>query len=191
MQEKKRKPVLLGEPVIKDLMLKAIPDVPQIDDLIIPDFKPSNLRSERTKEKEKTEIETPVVAFEKTFEPPQSVAQPEQNIQDTKESTQEATQEAESNTDPAEAAENKTEVKNENKPQPQKKIEFNFDAEGLVEAEGVLEIMPDGYGFLRSSDYNYLNSPDDVYVSQSQIKFFGLKTGDTVCGTIRPPRDAE
>lgn len=191
LQEKKRKPVLLGEPVIKDLMLKAIPDVPQIDDLIIPDFKPSNLRSERTKEKEKTEIETPVVAFEKTFEPPQGVAQPEQNIQDTKESTQEATQETESNTDPAEAAENKTEVKNENKPQPQKKIEFNFDAEGLVEAEGVLEIMPDGYGFLRSSDYNYLNSPDDVYVSQSQIKFFGLKTGDTVCGTIRPPRDGE
>ena len=182
---------MLGEPVIKDLMLKAIPDVPQIDDLIIPDFKPSNLRSERTKEKEKTEIETPVVAFEKTFEPPQSVAQPEQNIQDTKESTQEATQGTESNTDPAEAAENKTEVKNENKPQPQKKIEFNFDAEGLVEAEGVLEIMPDGYGFLRSSDYNYLNSPDDVYVSQSQIKFFGLKTGDTVCGTIRPPRDGE
>ena len=191
LQEKKRKPVLLGEPVIKDLMLKAIPDVPQIDDLIIPDFKPSNLRSERTKEKEKTEIETPVVAFEKTFEPPQSVAQPEQNIQDTKESTQEATQEAESNTDPAEAAENKTEVKNENKPQPQKKIEFNFDAEGLVEAEGVLEIMPDGYGFLRSSDYNYIASPDDILVSQQQIKQFGLRPGDTVQCTIRPPKEGD
>lgn len=184
LQEKKKKSGLFGEPVIKDLMLKDIPEVPQIDDLIIPDFKPSNLRSEKPKEKEKTEIESPVATDEKSSEPPQSVVQPEQNIQ-------EITQEAESNTFSAETVENKTETKNDNKPQPQKKIEFNFDAEGLVEAEGVLEIMPDGYGFLRSSDYNYLNSPDDVYVSQSQIKFFGLKTGDTVCGTIRPPRDGE
>ena len=66
---------------------------------------------------------------------------------------------------------------------------FNFD--GIVSSEGVLEIMPDGYGFLRSSDYHYLNSPDDIYVSQSQIKLFGLKTGDTVRGTIRPPREGE
>jgi transcription termination factor Rho len=66
---------------------------------------------------------------------------------------------------------------------------YNFD--GHVESEGVLEIMPDGYGFLRSSDYNYLSSPDDVYVSQSQIKLFGLKTGDTVVGTIRPPKEGE
>ena len=56
---------------------------------------------------------------------------------------------------------------------------------------GVLEIMPDGYGFLRSADYNYLNSPDDIYVSQSQIKLFGLKTGDNVRGTIRPPKEGE
>ena len=62
---------------------------------------------------------------------------------------------------------------------------------GIVAAEGVLEVMPDGYGFLRSSDYNYLPSPDDIYVSQSQIKLFGLKTGDTVNGTIRPPREGE
>ncbi|MFA6200994.1 MAG: transcription termination factor Rho [Bacteroidales bacterium] len=71
------------------------------------------------------------------------------------------------------------------------KVVFNFEKEGLINAEGVLEIMPDGYGFLRSSDYNYLNSPDDIYVSQSQIKLFGLKTGDTVKGTIRPPKDGE
>jgi len=63
--------------------------------------------------------------------------------------------------------------------------------DGIISASGVLEIMPDGYGFLRSSDYNYLNSPDDIYVSQSQIKLFGLKTGDTVKGTIRPPREGE
>ncbi len=64
-----------------------------------------------------------------------------------------------------------------------------FDA--VVEAEGVIEIMPDGYGFLRSSDYNYLNSPDDIYVSQSQIKLFGLKTGDSIQGIIRPPKSGE
>ncbi|MGF7139012.1 transcription termination factor Rho [Roseimarinus sediminis] len=66
-----------------------------------------------------------------------------------------------------------------------------FDFEGLITNSGVLEIMQDGYGFLRSSDYNYLNSPDDIYVSQSQIKLFGLKTGDTVNGTIRPPKEGE
>jgi transcription termination factor Rho len=67
--------------------------------------------------------------------------------------------------------------------------QFNWD--GIVTSEGVLEIMPDGYGFLRSSDYNYLASPDDVYVSTAQIKLFGLKTGDTVRGTVRPPREGE
>ena len=72
-------------------------------------------------------------------------------------------------------------------PPKQPKIEF----EGIVEATGVLEIMPDGYGFLRSSDYNYLNSPDDIYVSQSQIKVFGLKTGDTIIGEIRPPKEGD
>ena len=60
-----------------------------------------------------------------------------------------------------------------------------------VKAEGVLDIMSEGYGFLRSSDYNYLSSPDDVYVSQSQIRLFGLKTGDTVLGTVRPPKEGE
>ncbi len=65
------------------------------------------------------------------------------------------------------------------------------DFAGEIEGEGVLEIMPDGYGFLRSADYNYLNSPDDIYVSPSQIKLFGLKPGDTVLGTIRPPKEGE
>ena len=67
--------------------------------------------------------------------------------------------------------------------------EFHF--EGIIANEGVLEIMPDGYGFLRSSDYNYLNSPDDIYVSQNQIRSMGLKTGDTVSGEVRPPREGE
>ncbi|MFO7878714.1 MAG: transcription termination factor Rho [Bacteroidota bacterium] len=66
-----------------------------------------------------------------------------------------------------------------------------FDFSGLITSTGVLEIMPDGFGFLRSSDFNYLSSPDDIYVSQSQIKLFGLKTGDTIEGTIRPPKEGE
>jgi transcription termination factor Rho len=68
---------------------------------------------------------------------------------------------------------------------------INLDFDNVIINEGVLEIMPDGYGFLRSSDYNYLTSPDDIYVSQSQIKLFGLKTGDTVRGSIRPPKEGE
>ena len=80
----------------------------------------------------------------------------------------------------------------QNQPQPkeqqQKPKEPVYEFEGVVEATGVLEIMPDGYGFLRSSDYNYLNSPDDIYVSQYQIKQHALKTGDTVTGEIRPPK---
>lgn len=75
--------------------------------------------------------------------------------------------------------------------QQNKPVEEMYNFDNVVVAEGVLEIMPDGYGFLRSSDYNYLNSPDDVYVSQSQIKLFGLKTGDTVKGAIRPPKEGE
>lgn len=67
----------------------------------------------------------------------------------------------------------------------------NYEFEGIIEAEGVLEIMPDNYGFLRSSDFNYLSSPDDVYVSQSQIRLFGLKTGDTITGEVRPPKEGE
>ncbi|MCM5664237.1 transcription termination factor Rho [Galbibacter mesophilus] len=69
--------------------------------------------------------------------------------------------------------------------------EPDFEFDGIVESEGVLDIMQDGYGFLRSSDYNYLSSPDDIYVSQSQIRLFGLKTGDTVKGTVRPPKEGE
>ncbi len=77
-------------------------------------------------------------------------------------------------------------VQNENS-----KEEELYDLVGIVSSEGVLDVAPDGYGFLRSSDYNYLPSPDDIYVSQSQIKLFGLKTGDTVKGSIRPPREGE
>jgi transcription termination factor Rho len=107
----------------------------------------------------------------------------------------------------AEPAEKVAETKNAS-PSDQKKFErkqnqnnsnqnrnqepvINMDFDNVIVNEGILEIMPDGYGFLRSSDYNYLSSPDDIYVSQSQIKLFGLKTGDTVRGSIRPPKEGE
>jgi transcription termination factor Rho len=91
------------------------------------------------------------------------------------------------------------EVQLPEEPQPQQKqypqrrdqSSFNIEFDGVILGEGVLEMMPDGYGFLRSSDYNYLSSPDDIYVSPSQIKLFGLKTGDTVHGAVRPPKEGE
>ncbi|WKD86021.1 Transcription termination factor Rho [Polaribacter huanghezhanensis] len=97
---------------------------------------------------------------------------------------------------------NNNQNKNRNNNQPREKVskgnksntrykDPDFEFDGIIESEGVLEMMPDGYGFLRSSDYNYLSSPDDIYVSQSQIKLFGLKTGDTVKGNVRPPKEGE
>lgn len=97
--------------------------------------------------------------------------------------------EAPSETEPLAAPERGSQI---SKFFPQQRREtFNIEFDGIILAEGVLEMMPDGYGFLRSSDYNYLSSPDDIYVSPSQIKLFGLKTGDTVYGSVRPPKEGE
>ena len=81
--------------------------------------------------------------------------------------------------------------KNHNKDVRNRYKEPDFEFDGIIESEGVLDIMQEGYGFLRSSDYNYLTSPDDIYVSQSQVRLFGLKTGDTVLGHVRPPKEGE
>jgi len=90
---------------------------------------------------------------------------------------------------------NKNQQRNQNQNQnAQQKNNFrepDYEFDGIIESEGVLEMMPDGYGFLRSADYNYLSSPDDIYLSQSQIRLFGLKTGDTVKGVVRPPKEGE
>ncbi|HLK26959.1 MAG TPA: transcription termination factor Rho [Puia sp.] len=100
-----------------------------------------------------------------------------------------ATDEAEAMPETETAQPNETQP---NKSYPQRRNDsFNIEFDGIIQAEGVLEMMPDGYGFLRSSDYNYLSSPDDIYVSPSQIKLFGLKTGDTVHGAVRPPKEGE
>ena len=95
---------------------------------------------------------------------------------------------------PIQPAQNQNNNQNNNNPRGRNnnQREANlFDFDGILEGTGTLEIMQDGYGFLRSADYNYLSSPDDIYVSQSQIKLFGLKTGDTVAGSIRPPKEGE
>lgn len=81
--------------------------------------------------------------------------------------------------------------KNGNKDNRNRYKEPDYEFDSIIESEGVLDIMQDGYGFLRSSDYNYLSSPDDIYVSQSQIRLFGLKSGDTVLGEVRPPKEGE
>ena len=95
---------------------------------------------------------------------------------------------------------NNNQHKNQNRPDHNKNgnrdtrnryKEPDYEFDGIIDSEGVLEIMQDGYGFLRSSDYHYLSSPDDIYVSQSQIRLFGLKTGDTVLGVVRPPKEGE
>ena len=94
--------------------------------------------------------------------------------------------------EPVEQIQPREEVPQNNYPKKnQREGRFNIDLDGAIPGEGVLEMMPDGYGFLRSADYNYLTSPDDIYVSPSQIKLFGLKTGDWVAGFVRPPKEGE
>lgn len=201
-QKKAVKPKMkIAEPEIKELKLKDIPEIPQMDDLFIPDFNPLAVRKERPVPETMISGEESLSSFLNGSTKSTPIEQPtgkskEKKPVETQETsmTEESKQpivEIEFQEEPAKSDNKKVEVRNEQKPAAIKKIEFNFDIEGLIEAEGVLEIMQDGYGFLRSSDYNYLNSPDDIYVSQSQIKYFGMKTGDTVCGTIRPPKDGE
>lgn len=142
-------------------------------------------KKKKADNKEKTKIEeitTEVVETEITEVAIENITAVEENIsvvEENKEIYETSTPETHPNT-------NVTEERNR-----QKKDDIISEFDAVVNAEGVLEIMPDGYGFLRSSDYNYLNSPDDVYVSQSQIKLFGLKTGDSIQGIIRPPKSGE
>ncbi len=141
------------------------------------------------------EVVSPKPVIEKTDPKPESKIEtkPETRVETKPESRTEVKKE----TRPDVKREPRTEIKSDNKPpvvpveDKKPKPRYAFEFEGIVEAEGVLEIMPDGYGFLRSSDYNYLNSPDDIYVSLSQIKLFGLKTGDTIQGNVRPPKESE
>ena len=191
----------ISEPEIKELKLKDIPEIPKMDDLFIPDFNPLAARKERPVPETMISGEESLSSFLNSTAKATASAQPntkseEKKPVDTEEAAvtaekEQPMEETELREETTKSDSKKFESRNEQRPVGTKKPEFNFDIEGLIDAEGVLEIMPDGYGFLRSSDYNYLNSPDDIYVSQSQIKYFGMKTGDTVCGSIRPPKDGE
>jgi len=147
------------------------------------------MRGRKKGSKNKSEATAPVteenVEKAEAPQPPQAAEEIQQTQQVQKTPQAQATAETQQIQETKESQ--ATDNHNNHKKHQQPKIEF----EGIVEASGVLEIMPDGYGFLRSSDYNYLNSPDDIYVSQSQIKLFGLKTGDTLFGEIRPPREGD
>jgi len=121
------------------------------------------------------EIKAPVAAEIKTPEPV-SIPKPEPKIIEKR---------------PLSPVEDESLLQERRKTYERKYFNKSFDFDGIVTGEGVLEIMPEGFGFLRSADFNYLNSPDDIYVSQSQIKLFGLKTGDVVRGPIRPPKEDE
>ena len=143
--------------------------------------------------KPKTQQEKPVQetapAEQQPVSPAPAVPARDQNEAKRQEQQQKAMQDAMQNLNEAREDFLRPQPKQQPKPQQPKPRVPEF--EGTVEATGVLEIMPDGYGFLRSSDYNYLNSPDDIYVSQQQIKQNSLKSGDTVTGEIRPPRDGD
>lgn len=141
----------------------------------------------------KKEEKTPVKKVRKKVDEKE---QPEFNNSDNEQSEEQPVEE-QSNNIPQEAEapssdSSSPDNNSNNKVYPQRREQnFNIEFDGVIHSEGVLEMMPDGYGFLRSSDYNYLSSPDDVYVSPSQIKLFGLKTGDTVQGAVRPPKEGE
>ncbi|HEU0110912.1 MAG TPA: transcription termination factor Rho [Flavisolibacter sp.] len=136
--------------------------------------KEAQKKTVRKKGDEQPKLELP------TEEPPAATEEQEEETPATQES-------APAEVNPEKAASN---IINKFYPQ-RREQQFNIEFDGIIMAEGVLEMMPDGYGFLRSSDYNYLSSPDDIYVSPSQIKLFGLKTGDTVYGSVRPPKEGE
>ncbi len=156
-----------------------------------PALKAEPTKKRRTRKPKKEETEEPA----KSAEPADEASEEDSSsdiIMPTAEDDSSKDQPAE------DAAEEKTEENEGRKPRSnsrnQKKdnnSHFNVEIDANIVSEGVLEMMQDGYGFLRSSDYNYLSSPDDIYVSPSQIKLFGLKTGDTVKGTVRPPKEGE
>ena len=145
---------------------------------------------------EKAELPTELLGkFESTKTPPPAAA-PQQNpkVIRLRDNNQKNNNPRPQNNNPRPSQENAEASQAAAPAQPERKVierEKPYEFEGILSGTGVLEIMQDGYGFLRSSDYNYLSSPDDIYVSQSQIKLFGLKTGDVVEGSIRPPKEGE
>lgn len=132
--------------------------------------------------------------FEKNTKDIQEKKQPdssEEKVIETESETPETVSETTSNENNRPKHHNGNQNQNFKNKKNQNVRDSDYEFDGIIESEGVLEMMPDGYGFLRSSDYNYLASPDDIYLSTSQIRLFGLKTGDTVKGVVRPPKEGE
>ena len=155
--------------------------------------KPTNGKSETKTEEAKEVAEVAVEVEETSKEEPKEVAQPEARKPRPERESRRPRRRKEENQGKRDERPRRDDKSPAPAPEPEVAPEhkFNIDLDGIIEGEGVLEMMPDGYGFLRSADYNYLTSPDDIYVSPSQIKLFGLRTGDTVTGAIRPPKEGE
>lgn len=190
-KEKSSKPVFeelvtddYVEPVIDEPLLPVVEEIVGADDADVDDDDSDDEADDDTDTVETSaDIATPAAAPIVTEEPKQEAPIQRQHQHQHQQQRQNNPNQA------GNGNQNGNGNGNPNPNQERKENYYNFD--GLINTEGVLEAMPDGYGFLRSSDYNYLSSPDDVYVSQSQIKLFGLKTGDTVEGSVRPPREGE
>ncbi|MCK9162821.1 MAG: transcription termination factor Rho [Bacteroidales bacterium] len=183
---------------ISEFVLPEIPEVPNVEDLKIPELKYKSPTKEKETKGEKAKIESKEIPLEPKKENTQAKKETPKIAKAEKKVEPKTEVKVEQKAEQKEIPEGNKADGNSDNSAPQQnqqnqasKVVYNFEKEGLIDSEGVLEIMPDGYGFLRSSDYNYLNSPDDIYVSQSQVKLFGLKTGDTVSGIIRPPKDGE
>lgn len=180
-EEKVEVPVVEAEPVIEAKVEEVKEETQQ--KVQRPERKPIRKNERHTEQREKQPVDTG------NSDSPET--QPEQQQESATQQTQQSVQ---SNNTEAQADQQSPETENTNerqhRPRPGQDI-FSVETDAIVGGEGVLEMMPDGYGFLRSSDYSYLSSPDDIYVSQSQIKLFGLKTGDTVRGYVRPPKVGE
>jgi len=171
-----------AEPVIE-----TKPDVAVEEPLKKESFKSASLKRGRKPKTQKNDAQL-------EFDPINTDDRPA--VKEDNEEANDSSQSSETNNDtqvmngapavPSQQSNNRFQQQNQRREQA-----FNIEFDGVIQSEGVLEMMPDGYGFLRSSDYNYLSSPDDVYVSPSQIKLFGLKTGDTVAGYVRPPKEGE
>ena len=173
------------QPVAKKPAETASPEIePQKKDV---EKTETNVESNSDKKETPVKTEAPLKQEKQETKAPQQQA-PQQQAQ--KQPQQQAKKQPQ-HQNPNQQNKPNPNAKNQPKKTGSKFREPDYEFDGIIESEGVLEMMPDGYGFLRSSDYNYLSSPDDIYLSQSQIKLFGLKTGDTVKGIVRPPKDGE
>ena len=174
--------------------LKKLELIYQIVDFIAakPDEEPQNKAKKSADEKPQPEATNKVLPVQKAKAkaPHENTQQQNQNQNQKKQGPNNGNSKNGNSNRNEKFSRNRPE-QNHNKDNKSRYRQPDFEFDGIVETEGVLEMMAEGYGFLRSSDYNYLSSPDDVYVSQSQVRLFGLKTGDTVLGSVRPPKEGE